>query len=535
MLDTRADRRPAWATAAVRAGRAGGTLLARRPELLTLALCLAVIASGRHGPDFPAQAFRVWLFRRQGALLWNDQWYSGHPVPGYSLLFPPLAGVFGTAAVGAAACVASTLAARLLFREITGRGGTTALLWFAVAVVGDLVVGRLPFALGLALGLAALVGVQTSRPKWAAVMAVLCSLASPLAGAFLLMAAGAMVVGSGWRRVAPLAGAGVGLATAYLFGGGGVFPFPALTLLSVTAFVGLALLLAPARYRLLRRGAALYGAAALVLFALPNPVGGNLARLGALLAGPVAAFVLISAGRRRLLLLLTGPLLCWQLSSVTTALADSSDDISGHPAYYAGLAGYLAGHDQPIGRVEIPLTRNHWETSFVAPEFPLARGWERQLDLRYNTVLYGPTLDPASYHEWLRDSGVRWVAVPDVPLDPSARLEAAVIEDGGAGLIPRWHDAHWRLWEVAGAAPMLTGPATLDRLGTSGFDLTFRAAGTARLLVHFNQFWHVDPAVGCVAESSAGWTSVTALRPGTVTVSSRLSLPAFDSDVDCPR
>lgn len=511
------------------------SLLTRYPELVTAVLCLAVVLSGVHGPDFPAQQFRVWLFRRHGALLWNDQWYAGHPVTGYSLIFPPVAAAFGTTAVGVASCIASVTCLRLLLKGVVGAGVTAALLWFSVAIVGDLVVGRLPFALGTALGLAALLAIRRGASGRAALLAALSSLASPLAGAFLLLVGVALAASVGWRRVAPLAVAAVGLATATFFGGGGVFPFPWTTLLVVAAFVGLALLFAPSRYRSLRRAVTLYGSAAVPLFALPNPVGGNLARLGALVAGPVAAFVLLNSGRRRLLLLLTGPLLCWQLSSVTTAVADSNGDASAQRAYYTGLLRYLAAHHEPLGRVEIPLTRDHWETAYVAAHYPMARGWERQLDIEYNAVLYSRQLNPASYRQWLRANGVRWVALPDVPLDPAAQAEASLLRSGRTGLLPRWHDRHWTLWEVPRATPLLAGPATLDGVGISGFRVTFRSAGAARLLVHYNRFWHVDSGRACISSTDAGWTAIAAVGPGTVTVGSQLSMPHSEPVPVCLR
>ncbi len=38
-------------------------------------------------------------------------------------------------------------------------------------------------------------------------------------------------------------------------------------------------------------------------------------------------------------------------------------------------------------RVEVPLTRSHWEAALLAPRVSLARGWEKQLDSRFDRVL----------------------------------------------------------------------------------------------------------------------------------------------------
>src|SRR4051794_41954536 len=39
--------------------------------------------------DMAAHAYRAWLFQHQGLTVWNAQWYGGHHVLGYSLLFAP--------------------------------------------------------------------------------------------------------------------------------------------------------------------------------------------------------------------------------------------------------------------------------------------------------------------------------------------------------------------------------------------------------------------------------------------------------------
>ena len=69
---------------------------------------------------------------------------------------------------------------------------------------------------------------------------------------------------------------------------------------------------------------------------------------------------------------------------------------------------------QPL-RIEVPFTRAHWEAAFLAPHVLLARGWERQLDKRYDRVLESHSLSAASYRGWLDREGVSYVALPDAP------------------------------------------------------------------------------------------------------------------------
>ena len=50
--------------------------------------------------DLAAQAYRAQLFATHGFLLWDNNWYGGHYLPGYSLLFPPLAAALGLRLTG---------------------------------------------------------------------------------------------------------------------------------------------------------------------------------------------------------------------------------------------------------------------------------------------------------------------------------------------------------------------------------------------------------------------------------------------------
>ena len=508
-------------------------MIADRPELLTLALCLAVIALGVRGPDLPAQDFRTWLFRDRGLLLWDDRWFGGHLVPGYSVVFPPLAALFGARTVGFVSCVASTMAMVRVARYGTTNRHTAGLIWFSVATVANFIIGRMPFALGLALGLLAIAAVQRRRPVLAGVLAVLCSLASPLPGSFLLLAGVAWAPALGWRRALPLAGACSGLLVALVLGGGGSFPFPWTSLVTILLFVGFGLRYAPRTHRTLRLGLAVYAAAAIVLFLIPNPVGGNITRLGTILAGPLAALVLLSTNRRRVLLAVAGPLMIWQLAPVTGAIADSSTP-SSQPEYYTGLLQFLQSHDEPLGRVEIPLTRGHWETTYVASKVPLARGWERQIDVGYNKQLYDPKLTPSQYRDWLLNNRVRFVALPDAALEPASERQAKIIEGRHRWLVPAWHDTHWRVWRVMGAPPLVTGPATLVALEGSSFTLNFRTAGTADVRLRHTRFWQVGDQLACVTRSAEDWTRVTALAPGRVSVSARLDLASVRASTPLP-
>ena len=73
-----------------------------------------------------AHTYRTWLWNQVGFATWNAQWYGGHHMAGYSLLYPPLAALAGTRFVGVAAAVAAVGAvrpARAPARADAGRRG----------------------------------------------------------------------------------------------------------------------------------------------------------------------------------------------------------------------------------------------------------------------------------------------------------------------------------------------------------------------------------------------------------------------------
>src|SRR5215210_3017720 len=100
--------------------------------------------------DLAAQTFRVDLFEAQGYEIWSNAWYSGFHLPGYSLVYPPLASIFGMRLVAAvSAVVAAALFAALVIPRYGDRANV-ALVLFGAGTATSLFSGRLTFALGVA-------------------------------------------------------------------------------------------------------------------------------------------------------------------------------------------------------------------------------------------------------------------------------------------------------------------------------------------------------------------------------------------------
>ena len=101
-------------------------------------------------------------------------------------------------------------------------------------------------------------------------------------------------------------------------------------------------------------------------------------------------------------------------------------------------------------RVEAVPQYGHWESQELAAAVPLARGWERQVDIERNPLFYSGTLTPAAYYGWLRYNAVRYVAISAASPDFAAVAEAAMVSEGQPWLVPVWHNGFWQLFRVAG-------------------------------------------------------------------------------------
>ena len=331
-------------------------------------------------------------------------------------------------------------------RLLSSGYGEAAARWgaacFAVAALGDVWIGRMTFALGVSLALAA--GLALMRERWlcAAVLAALCAAASPVAGVLLALAGLTVSLERRSPRelltlAAPVAI--VVLALAALFPEGGYEPYPILSFAATIVVVAAFLLALPPRARLLRLGAYVYLAACVACLLVHSPMGSNVERYGVLLAGPLLLCALLAQPQERdgvSVWRRIGPVgaaaICvialwvvWGPVRETAAVAGSEATSA---AYYVPVEHFLAEQAGGPVRVEVPLTRSHWEAALLAPTVSLARGWEKQLEMRDDDVLLADGLTAASYERWLHEQAVSYVALPDVALDPSSAQEGRLIQ-----------------------------------------------------------------------------------------------------------
>jgi hypothetical protein len=284
----------------------------------------------------------------------------------------------------------------------------------------------------------------------------------------------------------------------------------------------------PKRFAALRWGAAIYGLVVVAAFLVPTPLGGNVSRLGQYAAGPLLAAVLWEK-RRALVFAIAIPMLLWQWIPAVDSIAFAHADPSTSRAYYAPLLHVLEQQPHDFGRLEIAATYRHWESAYVAPEYALARGWERQLDHAYAARFYDGTLTTASYRRWLTDNAVQFVALPDAQLDPSSKVEAELLRHGQPYLTEIWHGAHWTLWRVDGFHGLVDGPGRLVKMGPDTFTVRVTGSGPVTVRIHTSPHWAID-GKGCTTSTADGWVQLHGVARGNVRVTQAMRGTPCDID-----
>ena len=530
-----------------RTGRAHQAAYLLGPPVLALAACLLAYAAGWRGTDWAAQIYRAGQTARFGLAVWDPGWYGGTFPLNYSLVFPLAAAYLGLWPVAALSAAGSAACFDRLVMSSFGRRPAGS-WYFALTTLIEVAIGQLPTLAGEALALASVLALRSAdgahrrglRRAGGLVLAVLSGLTSPVAGSFLALVLVAYGLAGARRHrsrpeVATRLGAGLlalgsSAVLPLAFPGPGYFPFSFSEAAAVVLVAG-AFAVLPAASEV-RTAGALYGVVTVALFAVHTQMGDNDARLAAYIGVPLSLCYLARWAKRprRGLSRRVGAVLVassaavslavWDWSPVAEAFGGASDGASSVASYYTPLVKELerlsGGH--PV-RVEAPPLAHHWESAYLAARFPLARGWERQLDMAYNPIFYRAGPIPAgAYRSWLLANGVSYVALASAPLDYASKAEAALLRSGrvpGLGLV--WRSRSWELWKVMGSTGLASGPAQVSLLRPDEVALNFSTGGTSVVKVRWASFWTLPQASrqhACLRRAPGGWTEVYSATPG---------------------
>jgi hypothetical protein len=481
------------------------------------------------GGDLAAHEYQRSLFLGHGFTLWNNFWYAGrYAFVGYSVLYYPLAALVGIKLLCVLTAAVAAAGFALLLEREWGRAARWPSRCFAVVWAGAMITGQLPFELGVALALLALVTLRIGWRWTSAVLTLLVLAASPVA----LLLLGIVLVGVLAVRRPPLRryavpAAALALAGAVevlllrLFPEGGAFTFPWWEALAGATFCiyGIALVWRNERARVLGGVFSVYLAAIALSFAIPSGLGENVQRLR-FLALPLALLIAALRRWRPLPIVLVAVLLAgiWNVSPLAAGWTSSAADRSSRPKVWTAPVAYLHAHLRPGYRVEAVDTSQHWPAFYLAAaNIPLVRGWFRQDDHPFDGLLYR-RFTPPQYLAWLHRLGVEYVVLTKAPPDYTARREARVVRSGAAGLPQVFETRYVSVYAVPQPRSIVTGPGRPRVLALRESRLTIEVsqAGTYRVAVRWSPYWRASS--GCLDQTGHGMLQLRTQSAATVRI-----------------
>ena len=465
--------------------------------------------------DFWAARARAYAAAHGVGLRYWFGWFDGL-VPGhYSVLAPYLTRMLDAGVAGAGATVLAALATHRLVR---GSPHAIAATWAAgVGMSFSLWSGRVPFALGTATMVAALIAVRHRRPTVGLVLALLTVAVSPVSAAFLAVGLVGVIVHDRPRRAAAVATAGaaaVGLIGVELyFGAPGPEGFQILQ--AGGAFGALLLLLVARPEPRVRTVVLLALIACPVLAVVPNGMGSNFERF-TWICLPVAVLA-TARSSLRIAVVCCGAALSFGVIGSLHDLYVAAQPMS-RPEYTAGLVravDRLPGLEDH--RLEVVPDGSHVAAYTLLGHAQLARGYETQTDNAMDAGLAARSLDAQAFRRWLDDNAVGWVAIDRVSMKHGP--EDALIRDRRPGYLHEaWSDRNWVLYAVERATPIVQPPGRVVDADQAEMQVQV-PPGTTLVRIRWSRFLHVTgPAPASIAERADGWVELRAAAAGAFTI-----------------
>ncbi|MFF4257813.1 hypothetical protein ACFY1L_42165 [Streptomyces sp. NPDC001663] len=468
--------------------------------MLPLYLVWAIFRANGGGDLAPQETWARFA-AQHGDSAYGLFWYGGVHTMNYSVISPYLMGALGVRTVAVASGLAAGwLAAVLLVRTAIRRPLWPALL-AAFGLWVNVAAGRVTFALGVA-----------------------------FAGLFLVVAGAAYWLVRDWARGAALMlqPFAVVATTTLLFPFHGQEPMAAGRILW-PGLLGLAVAaLTPRDWRVVRWAGAVYAAGVLLSYVIASPIGANVERLALLFAPAVllAALLETPGCLRRLrgaLAVALAASLVWLGSGTPTSFLRGSGQV---PAWAADTHGVVRALDR-LGandaRVEAVPTQDHREAAVLAPHVNLARGWNTQLDMERGRLFCDGTFSPTKYRAWLDRWAVGFVVLPDAEPDRYGEAEARLVRSRPAWLEPVWSDAHWKVYRVRNAVPLVSAPATVVHTSDDALEIRMPRRGSVSVRVAYSPWLHAEG--GCLSRQGQ-FTRLTVNGPDVYRISSEY-LPGY--------
>jgi hypothetical protein len=485
---------------------------------IAVVFAVAYLFAPPMGRDFSAQLAHAQLAESHWPELLDLRWYGGFNPLGYSVLSPPVMALLGVRLTTALAYVATALLFAALLKNAAVPRPVAGAITGAVCLTGNLVVTRTTFALGLALGLAALLALLSGRLRLTFVLSVLAPLASPVAGLFLGVAGGALFLSGKRRDGVTLAVSGLvpTIAVSLAFGNGGYQTFAAkqalLSLLVCLAVAGLCW-----RRPVVRWGGLLSAGLVVAAYLLPTPVGTTAARLPELFAAPI--IVAVAAIPLAALIAATVSVVLL-LPPVSITEVRERGDPALSPQFYTPLLNQLTAR-RAAGPIEVVPTQRRGEAAFVAPVVAIAKGWSRQADTGRNAIFYDGTLNPDTYRKWLDDNAISYVAISQGPYDWSAPDEVSLVRHGLPYLQPVWWNQSWTLYAVANPRPVISSPGKVVARDAASLTVSLPEPGAYVVRVRWSRY--LTTSNGCMQPTEDGWSMIVVEHPGTAEIEGSLA------------
>lgn len=482
------------------------------------------------GGDLAAHEYQRSLFLGHGFTLWSNFWYAGrYAFVGYSVLYYPLAAVLGIRLLSVLTVALAAGAFALLLEREWGSAARWPSRCFAVVWAGMLITGELPFTLGVALALLALLALRVGWRWTSAGLMLLVLAASPVALVLLgVVLAGVLVARRPPRGRYAVPALGLAVAAAVellllrLFPSGGALAFPWYEAAAAATFCiyGIALVWRIERARVLRGVLSVYLAAVALCFVIPTGLGDNVNRLR-YLALPLALLMLTLRRWRPWPVALVALLLAaaWNVTPLAAGWTRNAADRSSRPKIWTAPVAFLHAHLQPGYRVEAVDTSQHWPAFYLASaNIPLVRGWFRQDDYPFDELLYRRRLTAAQYLAWLRRLGVEYVVLTKAPPDYTSQREARLVRSGRTGLTRVFEARYISIYAVPRARPIVTGPGRPSVLALRESRLVLRVSrpGTYRVAVRWSPYWRAS--AGCLDRTAHGMLQLRTRKAATVRI-----------------